>query len=306
MLDLQPCNRGIREDLRHVYRHSFPAMGTTCHLIMPGVAEHQGRQVADRVIRTIGQVEDILSIFRPDSDLSRLNEACSKPGVYEIGNPLLAEVLANCRLMSDATQGFFEVSHLSERDAHCCYDIDTAKRQIATTKANICFDLGGIGKGVALDKARDCLRQLDVQCALISLGQSSIAVLGQYPGGTDWPIAVRHPVRRHATLRRFKLTESSISVSSTALNGIAGSGSTLTHVHITDPDTGRPIVERLCVIVVAASATVGDAFGTALLVATAGGKSIPVPDGIVHGSVFALDAETHGVREIHTHGKPHD
>jgi thiamine biosynthesis lipoprotein len=128
------------------------------------------------------------------------------------------------------------------------------------------MDLGGIGKGYAVDRALGVLKAAGIQHAMINAGTSSIASIGSSPGHQGWPVRLNAPVGGRQTLL---LRESSISTSEQSPSG-----------HIVDPRTGAPTKNRLTVSVVAPTATVSDALSTTVLL-------LPIEDGKKVLSEFA-------------------
>ena len=113
------------------------------------------------------------------------------------------------------------------------------------------IDLGGIGKGYAVDRAIGVLKAAGIRHALINAGSSSIASIGSPPDRQGWPVLLNARVAGHQILL---LRDRSISTSEQSSSG-----------EIIDPRTGAPAESKLAVSVVAPSATVSDALSTTLL-----------------------------------------
>ena len=72
--------------------------------------------------------------------------------------------------------------------------MDEESRTVRFLHPGLELDLGGIGKGWALDRAAAILRRYGVEAALLGLGQSSYVAIGAPPGTSGWPITVPHPM----------------------------------------------------------------------------------------------------------------
>jgi thiamine biosynthesis lipoprotein len=118
-------------------------------------------------------------------------------------------------------------------------------------------DLGGIGKGYALDRAAAVLRRGGIERALLDFGGETLSLGG-------WDVMVAHPERRLTPCARLAARDVAVSTSGQSETGIEAGGRR--HGHVLDPATGAPIPTRASVTVVAASATEADALSTALLV----------------------------------------
>ena len=122
-------------------------------------------------------------------------------------------------------------------------------------------DLGGIGKGFALDRAARLLAAAGVERALLDLGGEALALS---PRGRPWRLAVAHPLDRLRPAARIAIARGAVSTSGQAERGVTVRGRR--YGHILDPSSGRPLATRATVTVVAPSATRADGLSTALLV----------------------------------------
>lgn len=125
------------------------------------------------------------------------------------------------------------------------------------------LDLGGFGKGYALDRLAEGLRREGVERAFLSFGESSITVLGSHPHGPAWPVGIANAVAPTETVHSFALCDASLSCSGTTPRDFfteeQGFGETI------DPRTGRPIEGYRTIGVAAASAAAAEVLSTALL-----------------------------------------
>ncbi len=142
--------------------------------------------------------------------------------------------------------------------------LDQRARSAFFLTRGIELDLGGIGKGYALDCVARVLRDAGVTAALINSGSSSIYAIGAPPGKAGWPVRVFDPLDRRRILSTILLKDQSLSTSGSyekffQLNG-------RTYCHIMDPRTGRPVEGMLQTSVIAPEATDSDALSTAVFV----------------------------------------
>jgi len=128
------------------------------------------------------------------------------------------------------------------------------------------LDLGAIGKGYAVDRDVDLLREAGVKSALIHGGTSTAFALGRPPDGSRWKIAVTSGKDASARpLAVVELENESLSVS--AVWGRSFRIGEKIYGHIIDPRTGEPAEGALLSAVVLPGATETDALSTALLTA---------------------------------------
>src|SRR2546428_326800 len=91
--------------------------------------------------------------------------------------------------------------------------LDPRARSVFFLTRGLELDLGGIGKGYALDCVARVLREAGVTAALISSGSSSIYAIGAPPGKAGWPVRVSDPLDRTRILSTILLKDQSLSTS---------------------------------------------------------------------------------------------
>jgi thiamine biosynthesis lipoprotein len=130
------------------------------------------------------------------------------------------------------------------------------------------LDLGAIGKGYAVDRAVEILREAGITNALLHGGTSSIYALGHPPEADAWKVAIeahaRVPGAPNVPLAVVSLGEESLSVS--AVWGKSFRAGEKAYGHIIDPRTGYPADHTLLAAIILPSATEADALTTALLI----------------------------------------
>jgi thiamine biosynthesis lipoprotein len=133
---------------------------------------------------------------------------------------------------------------------------DEPTQAVALTDSPIRVDLGGVGKGYAVDRMADLLREWSIDRALIHGGFSSVLALDPPQGMPGWPVTLSDPKdRRHA--RPVQLAGASIS----------GSGVEKGR-HIIDPRTGEPAECKSATWSTAPDAARADALSTAFMILT--------------------------------------
>ncbi|MDR1824331.1 MAG: FAD:protein FMN transferase [Bifidobacteriaceae bacterium] len=239
-----------------VARVTFPAVGT--EVLLEVVAPDPKRVVA-ACRDVILHLEARLSRFRLDSDVSRLNRVLGE--WVEVG-PHTAAVLEAAASAWAATGGLFDAT---AGGGFCGLTTDGTGRWRVRT--GFAVDLGGIAKGYIADKVRDVARAAGATSALVSLGSSSVAVLGERPGGGPWRVGLRAPGHdREAAYGVVELAPGA-SLSTSGLDEAPG--------HLVDPRTGLEVrgegAQALAVTVVVGpdvpgAGMVAEAWSTALMI----------------------------------------
>jgi thiamine biosynthesis lipoprotein len=142
--------------------------------------------------------------------------------------------------------------------------VDVKAGTVAFARQGVAIDLGGIGKGYAVDVAVGTLRRLGVSAGLLHAGTSSIYALGSPPDRPEWLVGVSHPTDQERRLATLALKDRAVSVSSNVEQAFEHAGQQ--YGHVLDPRTGRPVSGVLCAAVVADAAALADALSTAFLV----------------------------------------
>jgi thiamine biosynthesis lipoprotein ApbE/Na+-translocating ferredoxin:NAD+ oxidoreductase RnfG subunit len=231
-------------------RRSSYLMGTEIEITCYGE-----REPAERGIRAafdeVARLEDLLSSFRRQSEVSIVNaRGASEP--VTVSADTFACVSAALEF-ARRSGGAFDPTLVKDGHAGVCADQEA--RSIRFLRPDLKLDLGGIGKGFALDRAAGVLEKHGVTRALLNFG-GQILALDAPPGRAGWIVPVRDPRRPDEFLGHFELARASV----------ASSGAYERGRHIIDPRTGKPAEGSLGATVCAATATDADALSTALFV----------------------------------------
>lgn len=217
-----------------------PLMGTLCEISARGPGDDRGITAA---FDEIARLERVMSTYMEDSELSRLN----REGSARVSEDLWA-VLAAALARARDSKGAFDPTFSSPAAARGWRKVrlDPSRRSVRLDPGAR-LDLGGIGKGYALDAAARALRREGVDSAMLNFG-GQILVLGRPPEGGAWPVELSG--------LRLLLRRGSLSVSSQRERP----------GHIVDPRTGGAVPRSDEVAVVAGTALEADGWSTALFV----------------------------------------
>jgi thiamine biosynthesis lipoprotein len=256
-------------------RFTHDAMACTFELALVCEDAAYAGQAARAAFTEIDRVERELSRFIPTSDIARIN-ALHTGETIRLGIEGVECLQLAAQVCAD-TNGAFDVTYASscrtEPPASAGGDdrlrtgptvsrpaapleLDPKSRCVRARTEGVRVDLGGIGKGYAIDQVPPILRDWGIDAGLIHAGQSSVYALGAPPGAEHWRIALRDPVNQDETLEHVSLSNAALS----------GSGHLLHGNHIIDPRSGRPVVNRLGAWALAPSAALSDALSTAFMV----------------------------------------
>jgi thiamine biosynthesis lipoprotein len=219
---------GPRE-LGDVRRFSHEAMATVFEVYAVHPDERYAAQAAQAVFELVDRLERELSRFRSNSDIARVNHLAAGEDT-RVGWSAL-ECLLIARHLFDLTGGAFDISIGTGLPS---LELDPADFLVRATTDGVQVDLGGIGKGYAVDLMAELLVEWGIERALVHGGFSSVLALEAPEGRDGWPLTLSDPGAPSRVLAR-------LSVRQTAL----GASGVRKGDHIVDPRTGRPARGRL-------------------------------------------------------------
>jgi thiamine biosynthesis lipoprotein len=216
-------------ELRDVRRFSHEAMATIFEVHGVHPDERYAAQAAQAAFDLTDRLERELSRFLPNSDIARVNHLAA--GESTRVSPSTLECLVIARHMFDLTGGAFDVSIGTGLPS---LELDPDNVLVRATEGGVRIDLGGIGKGYAVDLMAELLEEWGLGLALVHGGFSSVLALDPPTDREGWPLTLSDPGAPSRVLAR-------LSVRQTAL----GASGLRKGAHILDPRTGEPVRGRL-------------------------------------------------------------
>jgi FAD:protein FMN transferase len=270
------------KDEELVYRKKY-VMGTVFEIVAYDRSAKHASDAIEKTFQQIIRLDDLMSNYKPDSALSRLNRSAHLQ--EQTVDPDLYRVIEQAVRFSRLSNGKFDISiaplvnlwkaalrgnsvpsraQLEEVRSCVGYEkIDlTPPDGIRFRSSCLQLDLGAIGKGFAVDRAAEVLRSLNIRNALINAGGSTMLAMGSPPGQEAWIVHLRDP--SHKVGPQVMLKDESVSTSEQTARSLLGNESA---GHIIDPETGLPLKTIFSVSAVFKTATVSDALSTTLLLA---------------------------------------
>jgi thiamine biosynthesis lipoprotein len=263
------------------------AMATRFELVLEGDDEVWLRAAGEEALAEIDRLEAQLSIFRPESDVSRINSRAAHEAVRV--EPRLFSLLQTAECIYTRTGGAFDPTvaplmrawgfyrgsgrmaapdDLTEARSVTGMNLVSLDRKSCTVsfeRPGVMIDFGGIGKGYAVDEAIAILKEMGVERALLHGGTSTVFGFGVPP----WKVAIPYPGTGEDTVRDdvlavADLDDEALSVSAVWGKSFMSEGTT--YGHVLDPRSGKPVHGAVLAACVLPSATESDAVSTALLV----------------------------------------
>jgi thiamine biosynthesis lipoprotein len=279
------CTAREKEAEPGLYSATRLQMGTFVTIKAPNHDPERLRRAVSAAFERIEKIEDRLSVYRPHSELSRLNRtAGSKPSRI---SGELAHLIERSLHYSKGSGGAFDVTvgplirlwkKASTRgQPPAAEEISSALRSTGFKKIrlrmdpteirflapDLSIDLGGIAKGYAVDEAALILRKKGIENALVEAG-GDIYALGGRDGTRPWRVGIRDPFGGKECIEVLLLRDKAVTTSGDYERAIVLKGKR--YSHIIDPRTGRPAKGVSSVTVIAPSALEADALSTAISV----------------------------------------
>jgi thiamine biosynthesis lipoprotein len=266
------------------YEYSNRQMGTLFRIVLYAPDSSLARQAANEAFRRVDTLNAILSDYLPNSELNRLSASAGTGKVLPV-SPDLWKVLFISRQASRKSRGAFDVTVgplvglwrrslrqqalpsaevLAKARQSVDYRYLRLNRQKRTAELKLPgmrLDLGGIGKGYAVDEALAVLEQYGIRSALVD-GGGNIVVSNAPPGRPGWQIELR--TRQPDSIQTFCLTHASVSTSGDLYQYLELGGQR--YSHILDPHTGLGLTNQSLVTVVAPNGMMADWLSTAVSV----------------------------------------
>lgn len=244
------------------------------------------RKAIGRAFDEIGRVEDVFSVYKPDSEISRINRL-KKNERLQISDEVFSLIKKSVEY-SKKTEGAFDITvkplvdlwnkakknnKLPGEDEiklaldHIGYEnivLDDRSRTISFKKEEMALDLGGVAKGYATDRAIRVLKENRIEDAIVNSG-GDVYCLGKRAKDELWKVGVRDPRHRKKIFLEIKLEDMAIDTSGDyekcfILNGKRYS-------HIIDPRTGYAIGDDVVSSsVIAPDCSTADALATSLII----------------------------------------
>jgi thiamine biosynthesis lipoprotein len=213
-------------DLR---RFSHEAMNTVFEVHVANADARYAAEAAQAAFALVDRLEGELSRFRPNSDIARLNHLRAGERA-RVGEAAL-ECLLIARHLFDLTGGAFDVAIGSGLPS---LEIDGDTFEVRAAADGVRVDLGGIGKGYALDLVAELLEEWGLDRAFVHGGFSSALALEPPEGAGGWPLTLSNPREPSRVLRRLSMRQAALSASGVRKGD-----------HIRDPRSGHAARGRL-------------------------------------------------------------
>jgi thiamine biosynthesis lipoprotein len=249
-------------------------MGTRCRVELWVTDVAAGDAAIDAVFAEMHRIDAAMSTYKPESLVSKVNaEAALHPVAID---DELFDLLTTAIEYSKVTEGAFDITFASvgflydfrarERPTDAQIEaalpavnyrhlaLDAEQRTLHFLEAGVRIDLGGIGKGHAVDRGIEILKARGIDHAMVNAGGDSRIIGDRF--GKPWVVGIRHPDREDEVILRIPLVDTAISTSGDYERFFDEGG--VRYHHIIDPNTGRSASQVRSATILAPTATRSD------------------------------------------------
>ena len=266
---------------------SFASMGSQLHLSVWTTNPTETASVFDAIAQEFRRLEDLMSNWREGSDIQQLNGAAGDHPVPVA--PEIRELFRTARQVSEWTNGKFDVTfgvmsglwkfdyqnedetipdaqEVARRRKLINYrdlKIDEQNGTAFLVRRGMVANLGGIGKGYAVDRARNLLQASGFRNFMIQFG-GDMYVAGS-AGDRPWRLGIQDPRGTEDHIfASIELSDSTFSTSGDYERFFIKDGRR--YHHIIDPATGEPSTGCRSVTILTKSATIADGLSTGVFI----------------------------------------
>jgi uncharacterized protein (TIGR03663 family) len=262
-----------RKEIKNLTKFSHQAMNAVFEIWIQHDDGSYAARAARAAFKEADRLEQELSRFIENGDVGRINQADSGQNVT-VSPDTMACLAVACEVC-ELTGGAFDITvgplvllwrqgvPTSEDIAAIllsrtgpAFALNESELTVSVLRSNVGMDLGGVGKGYAIDRMAQTLQEWGIQRALIHGGASSVLAMEAPEEKTGWPVVLSNPCDPAQKLIRLEMARQVLSCS----------GLQRGH-HIINPQTGQAVTDKKAVwLLTTASAAKADALTTAFMV----------------------------------------
>jgi thiamine biosynthesis lipoprotein len=256
------------------YKRADAIMGTRIYVELWDTDAAHGEASIDAVMAEMRRIDELMSHYKPESPLSHINQHAAD---YPVEVPKeLFDLIKLSTHYSEITEGAFDITYAS---VGYLYDypehvhpteaqikaalpavnwrnmkFDDARHSVFFEHKGMRIDLGGIGKGYAVDQGIGILQKRGIQHAVVTAGGDT-RIIGDHMGRA-WLVAIRHPDDPKKVVTRIPLSDAAMSTSGDYERYFDENG--VRYHHIIDPKTGHSASKVRSATIIGPTATQTD------------------------------------------------
>ncbi|MDD2673795.1 MAG: FAD:protein FMN transferase [Flavobacterium sp.] len=239
----------------------------------------------DAIINEITRIENLISDWKPDSQVSKVNQ---NAGIRPVKvDKEVFELTQRAIQFSEMTNGGFDISFAAmdkiwkfdgsmtampsaeaikksvEKVGYKNIILDSVQSTIFLKLKGMKIGFGALGEGYATDKCRDMMLAKGVKAGIIN-GSGDMSTWGKQPNGKPWNIGITNPFHPEKLVAVVPLKQDAVTTSGSYEKFVVFNGKR--YSHIINPATGYPATGLCSVTVFGPNAETANGLSTSLMV----------------------------------------
>lgn len=260
-------------------------MGSRWQISIVAEDSISAEQHIDAVIHEVSRIENLISDWKPDSQVSQVN---SHAGICAVKvDREVFDLTVRALHLSKITNGAFDISFAAmdriwkfdgsmtampsavsiarsvEKVGYKNIVLDSINSTIFLKLKGMKIGFGALGEGYAADKSREMMQKKGVRAGIVN-GSGDMSTWGRQPDGSPWAIGITNPVHKNALIATVPLLESSVVTSGSYEKFVSFNGKR--YSHIINPATGYPATGLTSVTIFGPGAETANGFSTSMMV----------------------------------------
>ncbi|WP_192579241.1 FAD:protein FMN transferase [Dyadobacter aurulentus] len=239
----------------------------------------------DTVIAEITRIENLISDWKPASQVSQVN---AQAGIRPVKvDQEVFELTERALALSKLTNGAFDISFAAmdriwrfdgsmtkmpseaairksvEKVGYRNIVLDRENLTIFLKKKGMKIGFGALGEGYATDKCRKMMLAKGIKAGIVN-GSGDMSAWGKQPDGSDWVIGINDPAQSGELFAVVPLREGAVVTSGSYEKYVIFNGKR--YSHIINPATGYPATGLTSVTIFGPGAEQANGFSTSIMV----------------------------------------
>lgn len=268
-------------------KRKFDSMGTYVEFTILEKDKEKALGAIDAAMGIIRKIHYLMSVHDSLSEISEVNRKAGSENL-KVDQEFI-EVVQRSLDFSKETKGLFDITvlpllqlwgfmnrgtphhipdeksieHILEGIGYDKVEVNPGEGTIGLTSSRASIDVGGIGKGYAVDRAVSILKEKGIRRAIVNAG-GEMYLLGAPEGEAGWLIGIQEPMRNDKVVATLRLKDMAVATSGNYETFVEIDGHR--YGHIFDPRMGMPSEQALSSTIIAGTCTEADALATSIFV----------------------------------------
>lgn len=268
-----------------IYKRALSMLGSPFEITVVANDSISGEKALDMAVAEVRRVENLISDWKPDTEISAVNRNAGKQAV-KVSNEVF-ELVSRSLKISELTEGAFDVSYASmdriwkfdgsmtamptpeaiqksvEKVGYHNIIMDAKNTTIFLKNEGMKIGLGGIGQGYIADNIKALLIANGFHSGIVNVS-GDVSAWGAMPDGKPWTVGIVNPMNKNKIFATFPLIDSAVETSGSYEKFVVFDGKR--YSHIIDPRTGYPAMGIVSVSVFSKQTEISDALATSIFV----------------------------------------